>query len=96
MLRAQQRDVVEQVVEPHPVLGDQRHQRRRARRLGDRQVQPRVQPPVVLGRGAPDVGQPRPQRLALGGGQRPARRHPGRPHLEDLAQPQRVVDVRRG
>ncbi len=60
---AQQRDLVEQRVEPHPVLGHQRHQRRRPRRLGDRQVQPRVQPPVVLGRGAADVGQPRPQRL---------------------------------
>jgi len=92
----QQGNLVEQPVESHPVLGDEGNQRRRACRLRDRQVQPRVQPPVVDGLRAADVGQPRPQHFPLGGGQGPVRRHPRGADLEDLAQPQRIVDLRPG
>ena len=61
--------------------------------LGDGQMQPGVQPPVVVELRAADVGQPRPQHFAFGGGQRLARRHPRGTDLEDLPQPQRVVDL---
>ena len=47
----EQRDGVQQRVDAHPSIGDSRGDRRRAAQLGDRQVQPRVGPPVVGVRG---------------------------------------------
>ena len=56
----QQRNSVQQRVDPHAILGHQRHQRRRSGRLGDRQMQPRIQPAIVIGTCGAQFGQPGP------------------------------------
>lgn len=52
------RDRVQQVVEPHPGLGDAAGQRVRAGELGDRQVEARVALPVGIRGGGLQIGQP--------------------------------------
>ena len=78
MLRRSKRNLIEQGVEPHPVLGQQRHQGRRRRRLPRSPGAAASPASIVLGAAARTSASRDPQPVAFGGAQGASGRHPGR------------------